>query len=301
MGLGRLLNSYLLAPFDVRLVRRSHLATLHAALNEERAGEEKIRELTKRLRRREHKRLSGVDEEAFFALARHFSPRSVVGHRRIRVGRPHDGGYVMLDDFDGIGAAFSFGIGNDASWDVAIAQRGIPTYQFDHTIDASPSSHPQIHFFRHQIVGTPDEDGVTIGAVLARHGDDRDATSVLKMDIEGAEWPAFANAEPGKLRRFSQIVCEFHRFHRVGDAAWYGVAKRAMENLAADFEVIHVHANNASPFVLIGDVPFPQTLEATLANRARYQFIPCCDTFPTALDQANIPGTPDFYLGQFQF
>ena len=192
-------------------------------------------------------------------------------------------------------------MGKDASWDVAIAERGIPTYQFDHTVEASPETHPKLRFFRQEIVGTSEEDGVTIGALLDLYGCDGDATNLLKIDIEGGEWPAFANADPRDLRRFSQIVCEFHHFHLAGNLGWYHTAKRAMENLATDFEVVHVHANNYSTYVLVGNVPFPQTLEVTFANRSRYQFTECSETFPTELDQANRSAAADFYLGHFQF
>jgi len=311
MGLARLLNTYLLAPLNLRLAR--------AALTDKklvRALDERLKKLEKNsadvlanLARREKRlasldrrlRVHEADQDAFFSLARHFSPRTAIGYPKIRIGRPNDGGYVQLEDFDGISAAFSFGVGKDASWDVAIAERGIPTFQFDHTIEASPETHAKLRFFPQKIVGTPEEDGVTIGALLDFYGGDGDATNLLKIDIEGEEWPVFANADPRHLRRFSQIVCEFHNFHLAGNTGWYQAAKWAMENLATDFEVIHVHANNNSNYVLVGNVPFPQTLEVTFANRSRYQFTECSETFPTPLDQANKSDVADFYLGRFQF
>jgi hypothetical protein len=54
------------------------------------------------------------------ALPRNFSPQTAIGYSKIRVGRDGDGCYVMVDDFKDITAAFSFGIGNDASRDLAI-------------------------------------------------------------------------------------------------------------------------------------------------------------------------------------
>jgi hypothetical protein len=54
-------------------------------------------------------------QQEFLALARHFVPRAAVGHKKVRLGREKTGGYVMFDDFDGVSAAFSFGVGDDAS------------------------------------------------------------------------------------------------------------------------------------------------------------------------------------------
>ncbi|MBR1579098.1 MAG: hypothetical protein IJ668_01145 [Selenomonadaceae bacterium] len=52
----------------------------------------------------------------------HFVVRDldVPNPRYIRLGRAHDGGYVMLDDFSGVKNAYSAGISNDVSWDVSL-------------------------------------------------------------------------------------------------------------------------------------------------------------------------------------
>ena len=54
----------------------------------------------------------------------------------------------MLDDFGGITAALSLGVADDPSWDLAIGERGIPTFQFDHTINKPPAEHPNLTFAR---------------------------------------------------------------------------------------------------------------------------------------------------------
>jgi hypothetical protein len=96
----------------------------------------------------------GGEQARFLKLARMFFPRTAVGRRKIRIGRETDGGYVMLDDFDDIASAFSFGIADDASWDLDIAERGIRTYQFDHTINRAPSAHPNLVFTARKIAAS---------------------------------------------------------------------------------------------------------------------------------------------------
>jgi hypothetical protein len=243
---------------------------------------------------------SGAQEE-FLKLARHFSPRAAVGQRKIRLGRPNDGGYVMLEDFEGIAAAFSFGVADDASWDLDIACRNILTYQLDHTIASAPATHPNLKFIRRKIVSEPSEDGETIAGLLSKYGSDAGALHLMKMDIEGDEWSIFARAEPEHLRRFAQIVCEFHNFSQAADRSWYSRAQRVMEKLSNDFEVVHVHGNNCTPLITVANVSFPETLEVTFANRACYQFNDCDDLFPTPLDQPNSPQGADLFLGRFKF
>ena len=248
-------------------------------------------------------KISSSDEAQaqFLKLARFFSPRAAVGHRKVRLGRQNDGGYVMLEDFEGVGAAFSFGIGDDSSWDLDVANRGIATYQFDHTIASAPASHPNLHFYSRKILPKPHEDGETIAGLLERHGGGPGARNLLKMDIEGDEWPILEHAELDHLQRFTQIVCEFHNFSHAAHPSWCARATAVMDKLSQAFQVVHVHGNNTLSLVCIGNVPFPEVLEVTLANRECYQFEDTDQSFPTLLDQPNSIGSADLYLGRFKF
>jgi hypothetical protein len=241
-------------------------------------------------------------QTAFLELARHFLPRAARGHRKIKVGGPNDGGYVMLDDFEGIGSAFSLGVGWDVSWDVEIADRGIPVYAFDHTMASAPATHANLQFFRRKIAAQPNEDEETLGTLLEKYAaDDSEPAHLLKMDIEGDEWVIFEAAESHQLRRFSQIVCEFHYFSRATDQSWHARAIAVMEKLATSFQVVHVHGNNYAPLIAVGNVPFPEVLEVTFASKERYIFEDSEETFPTSVDKPNWPRAADLYLGHFKF
>ncbi len=103
------------------------------------------------------------------------------------------------------------------------------------------------------------------------------------------------------LAKFSQIVCEFHGFQYAADPVWSERFLHVLGKLRAVFEVVHVHGNNALPFVNVGNVVLPSLLEVTFANRKHYQFVETNEVFPTALDQPNVPGRPDLRLGCFKF
>src|SRR5258708_3889681 len=62
-------------------------------------------------------------------LIRLLEPHKASDCRKIRVGCLGDGGYVQLDDLKNVTRAFSFGIGNNDQWDLAIAKRGVPVEQ----------------------------------------------------------------------------------------------------------------------------------------------------------------------------
>jgi len=239
-------------------------------------------------------------QKTALAIARAFEPKQVVGFNKARIGRDFDGGYVHVDDFSGVGAALSFGISDDASWDLAIATRNIPVHQFDHTIDKGPVSHRLITFHKQRISPGDGPGDVCLDTLAGRLLADCER-AILKIDIEGDEWQVFYTASEKALAKFSQIVCEFHGFQYAADPVWSERFLHVLGKLRAVFEVVHVHGNNALPFVNVGNVVLPSLLEVTFANRKHYQFAETHEVFPTALDQPNVPDRPDLRLGCFKF
>jgi len=92
-------------------------------------------------------------QRPFLEFLQHVAPRRVVGRPKARVGGIADGGYVMLDDFAGVRTAISGGIGDDVSWDLEIAERGIDVLQVDNTVPGPPVQHPRFEFRRLRIAG----------------------------------------------------------------------------------------------------------------------------------------------------
>lgn len=234
----------------------------------------------------------------FLAFLRHLAPLRVVGFPKRRFGGLRDGGYVMIDDLDGVTAAISGGIGNDVSWDRAMAERGITVHQADHTVAAPPSEHPLFRFHRQRLASPPSgPDDTTLGALIGLCGGDGD-TIVCKLDIEGSEWDVLASAAPADLARCRQVVVELHDFQRFAEPDWRSPATAALETLAGTHQCVHVHGNNARLFAVVGGVPFPAVIEATFVRKDRYRFVAEPDTFPTPLDAPNFPHRADLYLGR---
>jgi hypothetical protein len=238
-------------------------------------------------------------QETFLEFLSLFTPRRAIGARKVRVGRPNDGGYVLLDDMTGVACALSFGIHDDCSWDLEIADRGIAVYQFDPSIEAPPVPHSRFHFFKKRISADQADDSESLDGALAMLPSG--GPVVLKLDIEGSEWEMFEAASVDGLRRISQIVCEFHNFSKIADARWRRRATAAMMKLKSVFEVVHIHGNNYGPMLLVANVPFPEYAEVTLANRALWRFDDLKEVFPALIDQPNRAGHPDLFLGTLTF
>src|SRR5688572_16545199 len=138
-------------------------------------------------------------------------PKRVLGFSKVRIGNPGgDGGYVMVDAFDGIAGALSIGIGGDVSWDLDMANRGIQVFQYDHTVSGPPVSHPLFHFSRVGIAatGAPDGSFKTLDQIVADIPGNGDL--IAKIDVEGAEWPALSSVTGRTMRRLAQLTIELH-------------------------------------------------------------------------------------------
>jgi Methyltransferase FkbM domain len=230
-------------------------------------------------------------------------PQAVVDFKKIRVGAGDDGGYVMVDDFAGISAALSLGVGCNMTWDISIAERGIPVLQFDDGIGSAPAQQELCKFWRRKIVATKpsSQSEITIAGILLENNLGRSEDLILKIDIEGAEWEIFSNLDDGIIKQFRQIICEFHDFHRIYQTSWRLRAYRVLEKLKRNHCVVHIHGNNYGRLIFAGDVRVPEVLEVTFVRRKDYATSESSVQFPTELDGPNNRSAPDIFLGNFHF
>ncbi len=227
-------------------------------------------------------------------------PYDVVGQQKIRLGRHFDGGYVMINAFDDVEVAYSLGINDDVSWDLDMALRGIDIYQYDHTIEALPVENPHFHWQKLGIAASSSDNMRSIGDLIKanKHEDARDM--ILKCDIEGHEWDVLRDLPNSILSQFSQIVLELHDIRRMGDMREDGV-RRALVNLTASHNVVHVHGNNFARFGVVGGICLPNVIELTLLRKDMGEFVPSKEIFPTPMDMPCHSREADLYLGTFTF
>jgi len=240
----------------------------------------------------------GVTQEDVLRCCSLFAPFHAEGVKKTRVGNKHDGGYVFLDDFADIAMVVSCGISNDVTCDVAFAEMGKDVLQFDHTIDAPPVPHRRFQFHKQAI----DADGripgsATLWDITERAGDTSKADLLLKIDVEGEEWPTFAKFPPEIMQRYRQIACEFHWSSRMRHREHFERCLRAIENIRTSFFPTHLHANNFGRFSIVLGVPMPEVFEVTFANNRFYRPSERQHRGPDDIDNPNNPDVPDLYLG----
>jgi Methyltransferase FkbM domain len=208
----------------------------------------------------------------------------------------------MLDDFPPRFTCLSLGIGNDVSWDLAMANIGGIVHQYDHTV-SDPTTHPNFLFYSIGISGAPSDSKTwaTLTEATEKAHLSKINLGILKMDIEGTEWEVLINTPTETLRSFSQIVIEFHGLLRFNEAERKQKGFLALQALRESHTPYHVHANNWGEYGLVDGVPMPDVLEVSLGLNSRFRFRPNNELFPTPLDRPCKTDKPDYYLGRFEY
>lgn len=196
---------------------------------------------------------------------------------KIRIGNQHDGGYVALKELcDKTSTVYSFGVGNDVGFEL----EWINLYPnskiqlFDPFIDKPPIEHKR--FTLHKL-------GLGLKYKPIK---DVASNSLLKMDIEGDEWGAFQIFDEKEVRKFNQLLVEFHWIHVEPpnnlSPYFYQIyneyTAKINEDLFANYHnvlqwlsnwfiIFHIHANNSLPVVCVDGYWFPPLLEISFVRR----------------------------------
>ena len=223
------------------------------------------------------------------ALVASLRPESS-GRPLVRLGPAGDGGYLVPDDLDGISACFSPGVDRQASFETALAARGIESHLADRSVAAPPAGFTPASF-EPVFLGTSDDTGTTtLGRWVERHVPPDSDDLLLQMDIEGAEYGVIDNADRSLLRRFRIVVVEFHHLDTIGQPFACRRIAEALAKLRLDFVPVHLHPNNYAGLVRIGGLRVPPLLEVTYLRKDRCPgAVPSRSPFPHPLDRDNVP------------
>lgn len=226
-------------------------------------------------------------------LLRGLQPHASPSIELVRIGKQGDGGYVMANRFDGIHAAYSLGIGDDVSWDKIMADKSIPVYMYDHTIDQLPENHPNFHYFKIGVCGKPNIPGMKdLGRLIEENGH-KGKNLILKMDIEGSEYPVVDAMDDDDIRSFSQIICEIHQLEELlRNTHRHNLIGRCLNKLLKHMYCVHIHANNVGWQEESNGVSVPVLLELTLVRKDLVDDFVATDSLRTDLDFENKPSLP---------
>lgn len=218
--------------------------------------------------------ISNKERKHFQAIHDSLHLKRVKDKSYVRIGGGNDGSYVMLDDFmTSKGIAYSFGIGDDVSWDLHMAELGYDIYMYDHTIPTLPKKNENFHFFKLGIADSNEktrEDLKSLEYFLELNQHNKEKDMILKMDVEGAEWGFLINVEQNTLLKFDQIVLELHRLLNVENT---DKIVNALKKLSETHQLVHLHGNNSLQVKNINGCLFVEAVEALFVRKDKYEFV----------------------------
>ncbi len=219
----------------------------------------------------------------------------------VRVGKKYDGGYVLLANKQGCFSdnkiAYSLGISDDVSFDLSVSQKDYDIYQYDHTISGLPQENKHFHWKKIGITGYEETNELkNLSTLLVLNGHDDLDGMLLKMDIEGHEYGTILNADEQLIKRFDQIVIEFHD---ILDFDNRDITLKVFEKINKTHQLIHIHANNNSYVSFNGALVTPNVFEATYVIKDKFDFSPHNIVYPSEIDMPCRREFPDILLGRW--
>jgi len=198
---------------------------------------------------------------------------------KLRLGRDHDGGYIIADLPDPQYDLFlSAGIADDISFETDFLDKynTVPCIAYDGTIHSLPDSRNPIMFVAKNIGSEENDETTNLHVVLELH-----SRVFLKMDIEGAEIPWIKSLEDHHLDHLEQIVMEFHWPFTENEIGVF-------ERLNKHHVLIHFHANNTAGIRAHLNVFIPNVFECTYLHKRHFTRLEFnTDPIPGALDRPN--------------
>lgn len=234
------------------------------------------------------------------AFLRLLKPKTLKNDHKVRIGANADGGYVLPSRALSTSVVVSIGIGDQVSFDLALANRGATVYQFDHTIEQQPLQHKNFRYQRKGWGPITSGDFLSLSSMISDIDWGQEKHPILKFDVEGAEWGALQSANQEDLDRFDIIVGEFHYFHNLISRDFHELVYSIFKKLSFSYAPIHIHPNNATGVRLINGIPIPPLLEITWCKKAMVNDNGFCrDPIPGPLDFPNMKDRPDIFMSLF--
>ena len=239
--------------------------------------------------------ISGASkEEALKEFFRGLFP-VVTNRELIRLGGPADGGYLVPDDLDGCVGCFSPGVYNVSDFELSIAERGIPCFLADFSVDAPAIKNDLLDFEKKFLGNENNKKFMTLENWMSRKGPQA-GDLILQMDIEGGEYEVLIDTSSEHLKRFRIMIIEFHSMDRILNPIGLKLIGAVFKKITKHFDVVHIHPNNYFKPMEYKDFKVPPIMEFSFLRKDRVLRRTPARTFPHDLDRRNVASKDDVVL-----
>jgi hypothetical protein len=189
-------------------------------------------------------------------------------NNKIRLGNKYDGGYVIADNIGDYDVYISAGIGEDESFSNNFLNKYnvVNSGAFQYEISKLPHNFPKhkLNFYKRNISDKSDDKNANLRFFINNYND-----IFLKMDIEGSEFLWFNSLSINDLKKFKQLVVEFHGITDNSFGHLFETKMNVFKNLFETHYIIHIHGNNFSvPKVVdVNGINVPWIVEITYVRK----------------------------------
>ncbi len=205
-------------------------------------------------------------------------------YKLIRIGPQGNGGYLLPDDFEGIEAVFSPGVGSVSSFEDDCAKMGIKVFLADNSVDGPALDNENFHFIKKYVGAITNNDFITIDEWVNSSSIGNNSDLLLQMDIEGFEYEAVYSISNQLMNRFRIIIIEFHELDMLFNKPYFGKISNVFEKILQTHECVHIHPNNCCRVVKKEGIEIPPVMEFTFLRKDRIQTKKYVSEFPHQLD-----------------
>jgi hypothetical protein len=183
-----------------------------------------------------------------------------------RIGNKNDGGYLIPEDIQ-IDTVFSPGVFDDDSFECYFANQGIQCHLLDYSVESNPTQHRNITFEKKYLGYAELDNFINFDDWVQLKNFNFKGNFLLQMDIEGWEYNNLINVSHETLKSFSVLIIEFHDFDNIIYRHVLKYYELIFSKLLLQFDIVHLHPNNACGFKKIEDLVVPNTIEITFVRK----------------------------------
>ena len=229
-------------------------------------------------------------------------------HKKERIGKPNDGGYVICDLPNQYDCLISGGISDDISFEQAFLNihASIPCYAFDGTISELPANDSRICFIRKNLGKDDTDNSTNLHTSMEVY-----SNIFMKIDIEGHEFRLFPTFSESLMKKIKQLVIEIHtpgdiQLHPTYFAGLSDITHTNMIDLFKKLNnthtLVHVHPNNGCQTYNVDGVHLPNVFECIfIRNDYVLEKTPNSESLPMPIDMPNIPNNPIVVFDKYPF
>ena len=233
-----------------------------------------------------------VKKEEIIAFLKLFKIKIPSNINFIRIGPDSDGGYVVPDILKEIDYCFSAGVGNNNKFEKDLYNFNIKSFGADHSIDGPPDFVKDYSFIKKNINLYNDDKNITFEKWVKDQNIPND-NLIGQIDIEGNEYKLILSTPSDIFKKFKILIFEFHYIHKINEKVIYDFYFDSLKKILMDFNICHIHINNAEKDTKIRDIKIPHLLEVTFLRKDFYN-TECKEVIiPNILDKKNIPNNQD--------